>query len=490
MSDIFSCRRNSSKSFAISTLIRVKLKRVVSNNVLRFSSGGNSYYEKFADGRVKCIDEEIPFEPPKGWIWERFGNLVFNRDSERIPLSVSERNDLAKKYDYYGASGVIDKVDRPLFRKPLLLIGEDGANLINRSTPIAFIAKGEYWVNNHAHVIDCRDLLALEYLCLYINAIPLTPYVTGTAQPKMNQEKMNSILVAVPPIAEQVRIVKKYSEIEPIISKFSLAQRRMDKLNDEFNERLRKSILQEAIQGKLVPQDPNEEPVSELLNRIQAEKQKLLKEGKLKKKDIVDSVIYKGEDNKYYEKIGGKILDISDEIPFDIPSSWEWIRLGHLVRIISGTSYQKGDVTTSGIRILRGGNIQNNQLVLSPDDVWLPFSYRDSEKNIQAGDILIVGSTGSPTVIGKPAIVLKNIENVQIGAFLRVLRPYFGWSFDYLHLLFITEYYREHIRTKAKGTNINNIKAEYIEDMLVPLPPLKEQTRINEKQKKLLEILH
>ena len=183
-------------------------------------------------------------------------------------------------------------------------------------------------------------------------------------------------------------------------------------------------------------------------------------------------------------------MDISDEIPFDIPSSWEWIRLGHLVRIISGTSYQKGDVTTSGIRILRGGNIQNNQLVLSPDDVWLPFSYRDSEKNIQAGDILIVGSTGSPTVIGKPAIVLKSIDNVQIGAFLRVLRPYFGWSFDYLHLLFITEYYREHIRTKAKGTNINNIKAEYIEDMLVPLPPLNEQTRINEKQKKLLEILH
>ena len=141
------------------------------------------------------------------WQWSRFGCIMINRDSERVPLSVSEREHLSKIYDYYGASGVIDKVDKYLFDKDLLLIGEDGANLINRSTPIAFIASGRYWVNNHAHVLDVCGGLLLQYIALYINAISLVDYVTGTAQPKMNQEKMNSILVAVPPVKEQVRIV-------------------------------------------------------------------------------------------------------------------------------------------------------------------------------------------------------------------------------------------------------------------------------------------
>ena len=142
---------------------------------------------------------------------------MINRDAERIPLSVNEREKLKKVYDYYGASGVIDKVDRYLFDKPLLLIGEDGANLLTRSKPIAFIAQGQYWVNNHAHVLDSVDGLLLEYVAAYINAINLSPYVTGTAQPKMNQEKMNSILIPIPPTEEQQRIVQRIEQIFPTI---------------------------------------------------------------------------------------------------------------------------------------------------------------------------------------------------------------------------------------------------------------------------------
>ena len=169
---------------------------------------------KKKDLEVKPISEdEIPFEIPESWEWVRFGTITINRDSERIPLSVYERSRLEKKYDYYGASGVIDKVDRYLFNKPLLLIGEDGANLINRSTPIAFIARGEYWVNNHAHVLDYLNEDLMQYMCWYINAISLVDYVTGTAQPKMNQEKMNSILVALPPLSEQHRIVEKLEQL-------------------------------------------------------------------------------------------------------------------------------------------------------------------------------------------------------------------------------------------------------------------------------------
>ena len=158
----------------------------------------NSHYEKL-DGIERCIDDEIPFEIPQNWAWARFGTAMINRDAERIPLSVNEREKLQKIYDYYGASGVIDKVDQYLFSKPLLLIGEDGANLLTRSKPIAFIARGQYWVNNHAHVLDSSVGLLLEYVAAYINAINLAPYVTGTAQPKMNQEKMNSILIPIPP---------------------------------------------------------------------------------------------------------------------------------------------------------------------------------------------------------------------------------------------------------------------------------------------------
>ena len=164
-------------------------------------------------------DDEKPFDIPDSWEWVRFGAITINRDSERIPLSVDERRMLTKTYDYYGASGVIDKVDRYLFDKPLLLIGEDGANLINRSTPIAFIARGKYWVNNHAHVLDYYNEELMQYMCLYINAISLVDYVTGTAQPKMNQEKMNSIMVALPPLAEQKRIVAKIEELFAEIDK-------------------------------------------------------------------------------------------------------------------------------------------------------------------------------------------------------------------------------------------------------------------------------
>ena len=166
-----------------------KLKKSALNNSVIFRGDDNKYYTSKNKDTI-CIDDEIPFEIPDSWVWVRFGTIMINRDRERIPLSVAQRQFLSKRYDYYGASGVIDKVDRYLFDKELLLIGEDGANLLNRSTPIAFIAKGKYWVNNHAHVLDVYDGVLLKYIALYINSISLVPYVTGTAQPKMNQEKM------------------------------------------------------------------------------------------------------------------------------------------------------------------------------------------------------------------------------------------------------------------------------------------------------------
>jgi type I restriction enzyme S subunit len=161
--------------------------------------------------------EEGGFALPSTWTWVRFGEIMINRDGERIPVSREDRALKEKTYDYYGASGVIDKIDGYLFDKPLLLVGEDGANLINRSTPIAFIARGKYWVNNHAHVLDGISEEFLRYIEIHINAIDLEPYITGSAQPKMNQAKMNSIPIALPPLPEQSRIVAKVHQLMAIV---------------------------------------------------------------------------------------------------------------------------------------------------------------------------------------------------------------------------------------------------------------------------------
>lgn len=164
----------------------------------------------------KVQKDEEPFVIPESWKFVRFSEVTICLDGKRIPLSKSERQYRSGAYPYYGASGVIDSIDDYIFDKELLLIGEDGANLVNRSTPIAFIASGKYWVNNHAHVLDTLNAELLNYLALYINAIDLKPYVTGTAQPKMNQSKMNEIVVALPPLHEIKKILRSVNELESI----------------------------------------------------------------------------------------------------------------------------------------------------------------------------------------------------------------------------------------------------------------------------------
>ncbi|WP_163199149.1 MULTISPECIES: restriction endonuclease subunit S [Bifidobacterium] len=206
--------------------IHEERRQLVAEKKIKPIKGGEStihrdsaghWFETHGKNAAVCIDDEIPFDIPDSWTWARFNNVLFNRDSERIPLSSNIRKKLTKKYDYYGASGIIDQVDKYLFAKPLLLIGEDGANLINRSSPIAFIARGKYWVNNHAHVLDAVSETLLEYCSIYVNSISLYPYVTGTAQPKLSQERMGVIVVPVPPLAEQQRIVEKVAEFRSLI---------------------------------------------------------------------------------------------------------------------------------------------------------------------------------------------------------------------------------------------------------------------------------
>ncbi len=196
-------------------LIKEKKIKAPKQESTIYRKADGSFYERIGKTET-CIDDELPFTIPDSWEWARLGSIVINRDSERIPLSKEQRMGVLKIYDYYGASGIIDKVENFIFEDPLLLIGEDGANLITRSKPIAFIARGKYWVNNHAHVLEPLAGIIIDYLELFINAIPLNSYVTGTAQPKMNQKKMNTIFVCVPPIEEQIKITNKINYINKI----------------------------------------------------------------------------------------------------------------------------------------------------------------------------------------------------------------------------------------------------------------------------------
>ena len=459
-----------------------KIKRDKNASII-YRGEDNSYYEKIlATGVVKCIDDELPFEIPQGWKWERFGNVMINKDSERVPLSVAQRQHLKKTYDYYGASGVIDKVDKYLFDKDLLLIGEDGANLINRSTPIAFIAKGKYWVNNHAHVLDVCSGMELSYVALFINAISLVDYVTGTAQPKMNQEKMNSILLAIPPVKEQHRILEKMSMVDAFIDKYASLQTKLDSLDNSVYELLRKSILQEAIQGKLVPQIAEEGSAQELLEQIKEEKRKLVREGKLKKSALNDSVIFRGDDNKYWEKKENNVVCIDDEIPFEIPNSWNWCRLKDIGRTETGTTPSKSHPEYFGnyIPFLSPANILGSKIISETQglsSIGIEFGRVVPKNSIL--QVCIGVSIGKCAIVNKPATFNQQINSIT---------PY-SCNVEFVHIVLQSEYFRLAIMDKATGTATPIINRGNWETLLFPLPPLKEQLRIIEKYKGVTSIM-
>ena len=453
-------------------LVKEKKIKRDKNQTIIYRGEDNSYYEKtLATGAVRCIDDEIPFDIPQGWEWCRFGSLSFNRDSERVPLSVSERNGLKKIYDYYGASGVIDKVDQFLFNKPLLLIGEDGANLINRSTPIAFIATGQYWVNNHAHVIDFLSDSLMEYVCNYINSISLTDYVTGTAQPKMNQEKMNSILVAVPPILEQIRINERLTKIQPIIIKYDLQQNTLDKLNKTISENIKKSILQEAIQGRLVPQIDSEGTAEELLEEIRAEKKLLVKEGKLKKSAIAnESRIFRGDNNKYYEQIGSTVINIDGEIPFDIPETWRWIRLGYVIDFSSNSSTKSENIHQDAW-ILDLEDIEKDSGILLRRKKMSESNAKSDKHRFYVGNILYSKL--------RPYLNKVLIADMDGYCTSEILAFDFGkinaeYALAYLRSPFFVEY----AMSDAYGVKMPRLGSKQGNNALMPIPPLDEQHRI------------
>ena len=431
----------------------------------RLIKEGKIKKEKGKYGEFK--EEEILFDIPATWKWVRFGSIMINRDSERIPLSVAERSKLEKTFDYYGASGIIDKVDKYLFDKTLLLIGEDGANLLARSTPIAFLAKGKYWVNNHAHVLDSvEDTLSLEYIMYFVNAISLAKYVTGTAQPKMNQEKMNSIPVPLPPLAEQTRIVAKIEELLPYIDRYEQAWSKLEQFNSRFPEDMKKSLLQYAIQGKLVEQRPEEGTAEELFAQIQQEKQRLIAEKKIKK-----------------EKPLSEITD--DEKPFDIPESWKWVRLGDITSKLTDGSHNPPPNTGSGYPVISAKNVKDGLITFSNVDRFTDdkgFEKENPRTNIIKGDIImgiIGGSIGNVAVYTHETRVIAQ-RSIAIMRFLI--------SIDFSRILLESPLIQNELMISTSGSAQGGVYLGTLKNLLIPLPPIAEQKRIVEKLEQLLPL--
>ena len=449
-------------------------KKDIKNDTIIFKGEDNLHYEKLQDGTVKCIEDEIPFEVPEGWCWARFLAITINRDSERKPISASQRTDVEKIYDYYGASGKIDKIDKYIFDEKLLLIGEDGANLVTRSKPIAFFAEGKYWVNNHAHCIDSPDKSILQFICFFINAINLEKYVTGSAQPKMTQDNMNSILVALPPYKEQQLISQQLDIIWASIDKIEFEKENVLKLVDNAKSK----ILDLAIRGKLVSQDSNDEPASVLLERIRAEKEELIKQGKIKR-DKKESVIFKGDDNSYYERVGDIISNIDDEIPFEVPQNWEWSRLQTICYPITDGTHKTPTYSDSGYIFLSAKNITTGKINWN-DIMYIPKSLHDelySRVSPKMNDILLAknGTTGVAAIVDREC----EFDIYVTLALLRVINN--NISSQYLLKIIASNTIQDYFKSSLKGIGVPNLHLEHIRTTLIPIPPINEQNKIVEK---------
>ena len=454
----------------------------------------SSYYEKIlATGEVKCIDEEIPFEIPQGWEWTRIGN-IFNHTSGKQQSSSNKGGGTPQKFittsNLYWGHFILDNVKVMNFTdeeiktcsatKGDLLVCEGGAGY-GRSA----IWNEDYNICLQNHVHRLRPCVSgiCEYVYHFIYLLKESNNLAsvGTAMPGLSANRLKGLLLPFPPLSEQRRIVAKLAELLPQIEKYNNVQNKLDELNTTIKDCLKKSILQEAIQGKLVPQLAEEGRAQELLEQIKAEKRKLVKEGKLKKSALATSVIFRGDDNKYYEQIGKKCLDITEQIPFDLPESWSWARGMSVFMPMESTKPSSDFVYIDVDAVNNRLNIIDN-----PKKVRFENAPSRATRKLHKNDLLF--SMVRP--------YLKNIalvDDIYIDAIAStgfyVITPSLGYYPMFLFYLMLSNYVVDGLNAFMKGDNSPSINNCHIEDYLYPLPPIEEQKRIVNKIEQLFKQL-
>ena len=489
-----------------------KIKRDKNASII-YRGEDNSYYEKIlATGEVKCIDEEVPFEIPQGWEWCRmstlttrfstgpFGTMLHKEDykdngvavinptniiNHKISLNNIKQISLAKAKELQGYT--VNKGDIILARR-----GDLRKSAIITDLEDSCIAGTGSFIIHLLGIVN--SFFILFYGSPYVQDYLITDSV-GTTMNNLNQKLLSRLLIPIPPRTEQVRIVSVVDGLFNLVNIYDRMKSELDLLNNSLRENIKKSILQEAIQGKTVPQEVEEGTAQELLEQIKTEKQKLVKEGKLKKSALNDSVIFRGDDNKYYEQIDGSPVCIDEFLPCQIPETWVWCKVKDMLEIQTGASFKKeqANANMKGIRILRGGNILPNKYIFKDDDVFV------AEEFVNANTILKKNCIITPAVtslenIGKMAVVEKDYNNVSAGGFVFIISPYIQ---DFNHSLLLAFFLQspfliEAMRgiTKKSGAAFYNLGKERLKELYIPLPPMAEQQRIVAQIERLFEQLH
>ena len=482
-----------------------KIKRDKNESII-FRGEDNSYYEKLlATGEVRCIDNEIPFEIPHGWTWCRLEHITSYIQRGKSPKYslIKQIPVVAQKCNQW--SGF--QIEKAQFIDPETLKSygnerflQDG-DLMWNSTGLGTLGRmaiyrtdlnpyGIAVADSHVTVIrPFSNDISSEYLYAYFSSLTVQIVIEekadgSTKQKELSTNTVKSYLVPLPPTEEQVRIVDIILHTKPIIDRYGNLYEHFTSVNNNLNTELRKSILQEAIQGRLVSQIASEGTADELLKEIEAEKKRLIKEGKLKKSALTASRIFRGDDNKYRQNIDGEDVIIDDRLPFEIPDTWRWATLGELILDSTGLSYKKEslvDKCEPMVRVLRGGNIEEGQMLFKADDVMISAKYVPDNLYLKQGTF-ISPAVSSLEKIGKTALIELDYDNVVVGGFVLLLSPLYSDDNlgKYLYYFFQTGYYHNYCRTitKKSGQAFYNLSRPKLKECYVPIPSKEEIPRI------------
>lgn len=449
----------------------------------------NSYYEKFADGKVVCIDDEIPFEIPESWQWERWGNLSHSiQYGYNAPAEESGDIRMVRISDIQDGEVLWVKVpfchinksdiDTYLLQKGDILFartgGTVGKSFLVGDVPYPSIYAGYLIRTRYSNMLSSHYMKYFMECRLYWEQ--LRNGTIATAQPNCNGKTLAKMILPIPPYNEQIRITDKLSQVLEQVCKYGESQKRLDRLNLQIHDLLKKSILQEAIKGRLVAQDTSEEPASILLQRVKEEKLRLVKEGKLKKKDVTDSTIFRDDDNKYYEQVGKKCIDITDKIPFEIPNNWVWTRLSDVADIYTGNSISETEKNAKYTNVVGRNYIGTKDVgfdnkVFYNNGVAIPKEYEQNFRIALKDSILMCIEGGSA---GRKVAILN--QDVCFGNKLCCLSPFIEIG-KYIYFYLQSPSFIDMFNQNKAGI-IGGVSIAKVKDILIPLPPLKEQCRI------------
>ena len=445
---------------------------------------------------IRDISDEIPFEIPESWEWVRLGSIVYSRGQMK-PTSDFCYVDIGsidnKNQKLGNTENIITPDKAPSRARKIIDIGDIIYSTVRPYLHNMCIIDKQFSLQPIASTgfatMTCYSGIFNKYLFYYLLAPDFDNYANdtenskGVAYPAINDDRLYKALIPVAPLAEQKRIVAKIEELLPFIEKYEQAETKLTALNKSFPEMLKKSILQEAVQGKLVPQNPDDEPASVLLERIRAEKQKLIKAGKIKKSKHESVIITR--DKIPYESIDGKERCIADEVPFEIPESWEWARIFSIGAIIRGSGIKRTETINKGKPCIRYGELYTTYNIQFSNTVsFVSDNLFEKCKKITTGDLLFTLTGENKPDIAKTITYIGEKE-VAIGGDLAY------WTCHGMNSLYLTYFmcspYAVNCKIKlATGDIIVHISGEKIGSILMPVPPLPEQKRIVEKIEELM----